>query len=198
MATQNAINLSAAGVVTYDGAGVFTGSTFAQYSFLVGGASNAVTGLGPATNGQILIGATSATPVLSTLTAGSGVSISNGSGSITISATGGSTLPYTVVTGSTQTISVNNGYIANNATLVTFTLPATAAVGNLIKIVGLQGSWVLAQNSGQNVIIGNASTTTGTGGSLASTNANDTISLVCVVANNTFIVDNSMGNITVV
>ncbi len=198
MATNNAINLSAAGVVTYDGAGLFTGSTFAQYTYLVGGAANAITGLGPATNGQLLIGATGTTPALATLTAGSGISISNGSGSISISSTGGSTLPYTVVTGSTQAISNNNGYVANNATLVTFTLPATSAVGNLIKIVGLQGSWVLAQNSGQSVIIGNTATTGGVGGSLASTNANDTVSLVCVVANTTYIVDNSMGNLTVV
>ena len=55
------------------------------------------------TNGQILIGSTGKAPVLTTLTAGSNVSISNGPGSITISATGGGggspTLPFFVTSG---------------------------------------------------------------------------------------------------
>ena len=39
------------------------------------------------------------------------------------------TTPYTVITGTTQSMTTNNGYIANNAALITFTLPTTAAVG---------------------------------------------------------------------
>lgn len=42
------------------------------------------------TNGQLLIGSTSATPVVATLTAGTGISVTNGAGSISIAATGGS------------------------------------------------------------------------------------------------------------
>jgi trimeric autotransporter adhesin len=56
------------------------------------------------TNGQILIGSTGKAPVLTTLTAGSNVSITNGAGSVTISATGGSAqiLPF-FATGSQHT-----------------------------------------------------------------------------------------------
>lgn len=31
-------------------------------------------------------------------------------------------------------MSVNNGYIANNASLVTLTLPTTAAVGDIVEV----------------------------------------------------------------
>jgi hypothetical protein len=46
--------------------------------------STTVASTAAATNGQILIGSTSATPVLSALTAGGGITITNGAGSITI------------------------------------------------------------------------------------------------------------------
>lgn len=66
------------------------------------------------TNGQILIGSTSNNPVLSTLTAGSNISITNGPGSITISASGGGdgvALPFYVTgsghTGATQAATLN-------------------------------------------------------------------------------------------
>jgi hypothetical protein len=60
-------------------------SGITQHSLQVGGAANALTQLGVATNGQLPIGSTGADPVLATLTAGSGVSITNAAGSITIS-----------------------------------------------------------------------------------------------------------------
>lgn len=56
MATENAINLSSSGVVSYDGAGIFTGSTLTQHDVLVGGSSNAITSVAPsATSGVPLI-----------------------------------------------------------------------------------------------------------------------------------------------
>jgi len=53
------------------------------YSLLVCNGSSAMSTIN-LTNGQVLIGTTSNTPVASTLTAGSGISITNGAGSITI------------------------------------------------------------------------------------------------------------------
>jgi len=102
------------------------------------------------------------------------------------------------VTGSSQSMSTKTGYYANNATSVAFTLPSTAAKFDLIEIVGIQGAWTLAQAAGQSVIFGNQQTTVGVGGSLASTNAHDCISLICTVANTTWVVRSSIGNITVV
>jgi hypothetical protein len=77
-------------------------------------------------------------------------------------------------------------------------LPATSAVGSVIAITGLTGSWNIVQGSGQLIHLGSSVTTTGAGGSLASTNANDSIIIVCLVANTTWVTFGSMGNITVV
>jgi len=63
-----------------------TGTT--NHSLLIGNASGSISSLGVATNGQLPIGSTGANPVLSTLTAGTGISITNGAGSITITNTG--------------------------------------------------------------------------------------------------------------
>lgn len=140
------------------------------------------------TNGQLLIGSTGVSPVASTLTAGSNISITNAAGSITIAGTGFAGFSWTIVASSTQAITPNSGYIMNNGgSLVTLTLPVTAAAGSLIGIQGASsGGWAVAQNSGQTINIGSVSSTTGVGGSIASTNANDSLLLVCTVANTNF------------
>lgn len=103
------------------------------------------------------------------------------------------------VTGTSQTIAVNTGYIADNANLVTLTLPTTATQGTVFRIAGNgAGGWLLAQNASQTVKFGNAATTTGVGGSLASTDAGDAIECLCVVANTTWRVLSAVGNLTVV
>jgi len=199
MATNNSVNIASAGLVRYDGAGTFSGVTVTNHAPLIGAASNGITSLGPLTNGQLAIGSTGADPTAATLTAGSGVSISNGAGSITINALGGG-LSWTVVTGTSQSMAVNNGYVANNAGLVTATLPATSAVGDVVAITGINNAtgWKIAQNAGNQIFFGTSSTTAGVGGSLASTATRDTVYLLCVTANATWNVISSIGNITVV
>ena len=67
----------------------------------------------------------------------------------------------------------------NGASLVTYTLPATAPQGSVIKIVGSSaGGWRIAQNANQKIRLGSQVTTTGTGGSLSSTNTNDCVELI--------------------
>ena len=93
----------------------------------------------------------------------------------------------------------NNGYVANNAGLVTLTLPTTAASGTTIEVAGYgAGLWKVAQNASQIIHFGVIDTTTGTGGSLTATNRYDSIRLLCVVPNNEFLVLSVMGNITYV
>jgi hypothetical protein len=134
-------------------------------------------------DGQIVIGATSGTPAPATLTAGPGISIGNGPNSITISGTG-SGIGWTEVTGTSQAMTADNGYITNNAGLVTLTLPATAAIGTAISVVGKGvGGWRIAQNSGQHIEVGIAPTTGGVAGSVSSTSSNDSINLICTTAN---------------
>jgi hypothetical protein len=166
MVTNNAVNISSAGIVKYDGAGTFTADTVTNHAVLIGGSSNAITSLA-LTNGQLAIGNTGSDPSAATLTAGTGVSITNGTGSITINALGGG-LTWTSVTGTTQSMAVNNGYIANNAGLVTATLPATSAVGDTVAITGINNAtgWKIAQNAGNTIFFGTSSTTAGTGGFL--------------------------------
>lgn len=140
-----------------------------------------------------------ATPAANAFTiAGSGAISTSASGStVTISVAAGG-LSWNVETGTSAQMAVNNGYIANNAGTVTFTLPDTAAVGDLLKVTGLQGAWSIAQNAGETIHFGVLSTTTGVGGSLTSTLPRDAVELVCVVADTDWNVLSSIGNITVV
>lgn len=198
MTTNNSINLRASGVVTYDGAGTFSGSTLTQEAILIGGAANALASLGPLTDGQLVVGSTGLTPVAATLTAGTGMSITNGAGTITIGVTGGG-LTWTDVTGTTQALAVNNGYTANNAGLVTLTLPATAAYGTIIKVCGKgAGGWLIAQNASQLIHHGDVDSSTGVAGSIASTKQYDTLDLLCTVANTEWTVIGGVGNHTIV
>ena len=51
---SNALNISSAGLVKFDGTATFTGVTVTQYDVLIGGASNGISSVGPGTSGQIL------------------------------------------------------------------------------------------------------------------------------------------------
>jgi hypothetical protein len=148
------------------------------------------------TNGQMLIGSTGADPVAATIT-GSGITVTAGAGTLALTATGGG-MPWIETTGTSATMVVNTGYIASNAGLVTFTLPATAAVGDSIKVRGKgAGGWSIIQNASQIINLGNTPTTVTTG-HLDSTNRYDTIEMVCITANTTWSAGPPQGNITVV
>lgn len=112
---------------------------------------------------------------------------------------GGGGITWTEVTGTSGNAAADNGYICNNANLVTITLPSTIAVGKTIRIAGNgAGGWKLAQNASQVIYFGDQNTTTGTGGYLASVNRYDSIEIICITADTTFNVIGSMGDITVV
>lgn len=152
------------------------------------------------TNGQLNIGNTSGNPSASTLTAGINISIVNGPGSITINSTGSASFAWNNVATNTQALAVNQGYITNNsATLVTYTLPATAAQGTIIWISGFSaGGWSIAQNALQEIFFGSVHTTIGTGGSLSSSNQYDQVLILCTVANTDWVVLSVQGNLTYV
>ena len=59
-------------------------ATLTDHGVLLGSGTGAITPLGVATDGQLVIGVSGADPALATLTAGTGVSITNAAGSITI------------------------------------------------------------------------------------------------------------------
>ena len=102
-------------------------------------------------------------------------------------------------TGTSATMAVNNGYIANNASLVTLTLPTTAAVGDIVRVAGKgAGLFRIAQNASEVIHYVDTDTTTGTGGSLTAIEQYAAIELVCTVADTAWTVLSSVGNYTVV
>lgn len=131
------------------------------------------------TTGQVLTGNTGSAPTWGTASGGG--------------------ITWNEVTGTSQSAAVNNGYICNNAGLVTVTLPSTAALGSVVRIAGKgAGGWKLAQNAGETIYFGTSTTTTGTGGYLASSAQYDSVEVVCITADNDWVVISSVGNITVV
>ena len=84
-AELSALSLDTALPVASGGTGV---STLTDGGLVLGSGTGAVTSLGQATNGQLVIGATGADPVLATLTGGSNILITSGSGTISIAASG--------------------------------------------------------------------------------------------------------------
>ncbi len=117
---------------------------------------------------------------------------------LTINATGGG-LEWTTQTTTPKTIDVHYGYVTGTAGLLTFVLPAAAALGEVFEIVGqAAGGWIITQPAGVSIRYGNLSSTVGVAGSVASTNRYDTIQCTCVVQNTTWQVTKSVGvlNIT--
>lgn len=152
------------------------------------------------TDGQLLIGSTASPHVkVATLTAGTGISITNASGSITISANDGG-MTWTEVTGTSQTAAVDNGYVANNAGLVTVTLPAVSVLGDVVRVDGKgAGLFKIGQpNAGSVIHFLSNNTTTGTGGSLTAIERYACITLRCITANADWVVESSQGNFTIV
>lgn len=127
-----------------------------------------------------------------------------GDGTWAVPSGGGSSFSWAEVTGTSATMAANNGYIANNAALVTLTLPTTATQGTIIRVAGLgAGGWRIAQNVSQQIHYLNLSTTAGTSGRIDAeitntSSARSAIELLCVVANTTWVVLSSTGTVDVV
>jgi hypothetical protein len=118
-----------------------------DFSLLTGNGTGSISSLGIATNGELPIGSTGANPVLATLTAGSGINITNGAGSITIAATGSGIVTLDgdtgSATGATVTIETNPGVnygslsfsgAGSTLTLNTSTPGETVALGKFSSI----------------------------------------------------------------
>lgn len=114
-----------------------------------------------------------------------------GSGSITITGSPGTntlTISDTEVAwgviGASQTLVINHGYVCTTGAALSLLLPATSAVGSVIEVT-LDGStsFIITQGAGQQVRLGNLTTTAGIGGTITSTQQGDSLKLVCSVQN---------------
>jgi len=94
------------------------------------------------TNGQLLIGNTTGnTLAKATLTAGTGISVTNGAGSITIANSAASIIWQSVQTSGFTAVS-GNGYPCNTTSAAfTVTLPASPTAGNIITLTDYAGTW---------------------------------------------------------
>jgi len=141
-------------------------------------------------NGQLLIGASSAPYIrVNTLTAGSGIAITNAAGSITIAATGAG------FAWSDQSLSFTaakeNGYFTTAA--LTALLPAAPAEGDTVAFISDTTSVLTIQaNGGQAVRLG--STISAVNGTAASTARGDSIELVYRSTGSVWIALSSVGN----
>ncbi len=199
MATiNNAINANAISPLITTGGGSGVSAPTAHGVLLAEGASpftSLVMGAG-----TVLIGTTASDPVATTLTAGTNISITSVSGSITISANPNGL--WLDETGPSVTMAPNTGYTSDDgATLVTFTLPTTAVIGDYVEIQGKgAGLFKIAQAASQQINFGNIPSTSGTGGSVSSTLQYDAIKLRALTAGatSTWSVVSCQGNFSVV
>lgn len=138
-----------------------------------------------------------------TITAGAGISVTPGANSITIANTAMAT-PFTwAITTVNASLVINNGYIANKAGLLTMTLPATGAIGDIIEITNMNTAvgWRIAQNANQYIRCGALLTTVGIAGYLESLALGDSAKLLCIVAGASTgwqCVTGTIGNLTVI
>ena len=154
VADLSALSLDTALPVASGGTGT---STFTDGGVLLGSGTGAVTALGQATNGQLVVGSTGADPVLATLTGGANITVTNTAGAISIAASGlgsgtvqtvsatgtengltltsdGDTVDPVITLGGTLA-SVTNGQLSNSS--VTIGTTAIALGGTASSIVGL-------------------------------------------------------------
>jgi hypothetical protein len=175
--------------------------TYAINTLLYASSANGVTGLATAnsaslvtdgsgvpawqtlTAGQILVGTTAGAPASTVINSGTGILVANSSGSITINATGGG-LASVAAASTPITAAINTAYYITDASQVTITLPAVAAAGSVVKIVGNgAGGWILAPGSGQTIKVLTASAST----SITTAEQYDCIEVYCTLANTTWV-----------
>lgn len=200
MAFNNAVNATQTGMQFISTAGAWSAPTVTQHSVVIGDANNEIKTTAALTNGQVVIGSTGADPVPATLTAGTGITITNGAGTITIAAPGGG-FTWQTTSANVSPMVKSNGYMAiSPGGALTFALPATAGstIGDTV-IVTLDGatSFQITQAASQQIVLGSSTTTSGAGGSLTSTANGDTVELV-YQATGRWNAINFNGNITVV
>ena len=113
--------------------------------------------------------------------------------------TGTVTYPYQITTTSPLTLVSGVTYITNNASLTTLTLPTSAVIGSTIQVIGVgTGGWKIAQSSGQQIFSTASNTTSGATGTLSSGGRYDSVTMSCVVANNSWTIMYSVGTLAFV
>lgn len=176
-------------------ANTIAGLATANQGVLTTGATGIPVMTALATNGQLIIGSTAGVPAAATLTAGNAMAITNGSNSIGLNVTGGG-FNWVNVTGTTQSFFSRQGYFANNASQVNFTVGGIN-IGDAFKVVGKgAGGWRITPSATVVIVFGTSSTTPTTG-YIESSHFRDCVEIIASSATE-MIVINSVGDITIV
>lgn len=105
---------------------------------------------------------------------------------------------WATTSGLSGTMLSGRGYVSNSSSLLTFPLPSTSAVNDIIRVSGQgTGGWKITQASGQQIHYGSVNTTIGTSGYLQNSNRYDSVELRCITANQEWIVISSQGSLSV-
>ncbi len=144
------------------------------------------TGLASATAWCLLTGGTTSTGAFQSVPIGTAGQFLMSQGASSLPIYKNASEQCSEVTGTSQAAAVNTTYIANNGSQVVVTLPASAAIGDYIEIIGKgAGGWKMTANTGQTIKVAN--TTTTSAGSIASANTNDCIRVKCITNNTTWV-----------
>jgi hypothetical protein len=133
------------------------------------------------------------------ITGSGGVVISYPAGNINIDGSGAGAGIVWEVIGANQTLAVQHGYFCTAGGVLALLLPPVSVLGDTIEI-SIEGSagFQVTQGAGQSIKYGNQISTVGAGGSISSLSQGDSIRMVCRVANLSWVILSSMGNLTFV
>lgn len=127
------------------------------------------------------------------ITGAGGISVTGAGSTLTITGTSGAFTWNTAVVNTSMV--VNNGYVVGAGGGLQFLLPAVAAVGDTVRVLGSTSpGWLITQNAGQSIHLDSISTSVGAGGAIGSTQAANTIELICTIANTDWVVASGQGN----
>ena len=171
--------------------GVNSGLT--AHGVLLGENNSAIAATTAGSNGQVFLGSTSADPAFGTLTTSTGVNYTTGAHALAIDVISGG---YKINAASTGVALVaQNSYTVTQAAQTSFSLPATAAVGDMFLIASGTGNtsgWIITQGASQEIWAGASHTTNGATGTLAGA-LHCSVVLMCAVANTDFIIVGGSG-----
>jgi hypothetical protein len=147
---------------------------YTEHAVAIGTDIGGLKSLPAMTDGQLVIGQTGADPAVANLTAGTGISITNGAGSITIAATGGGV-------GTVETLTGNSGGpvgpdMSGNITVrgdgATITVVGNAGANTLVATVGSEVATFYQADSGTATPSASTLNILGTGGITTSATGN--------------------------